>query len=84
MVVGAISLSGNSLLANPHANHRNHGWGQASDNGDNNASDRGNQMGVGHQTPQGDVKAPLDGGLISILLGGLGVAYYSRKKKLNK
>jgi hypothetical protein len=31
-----------------------------------------------------NVGAPLDGGLLTVLLGGAGIAYFARKKKKNQ
>jgi hypothetical protein len=66
---------------NTHANPDNHGWGKASDNGDNHASDRGNSQGVGHQQRGGNAAAPLDGGILALLVGGASAVYAARKRK---
>jgi len=87
----ALSLSSIETFAtNTHANPDNNGWGKASDNGDFHASPTGNSNGVGHQQPvqrpkpihgKNNVGAPLDGGILTLILGGIGAAYAVRKGK---
>ncbi len=74
----ALAFTPASIYGQNHnANPDNNGWGNASDNGDSHASDRGNERGVGHQ----NVGAPLDGGILTLLIGGLSVAYAARKRR---
>lgn len=47
----------------------------------------GHHHGGTHCTPPSSdntVGAPLDGGILTVLLGGAGVAYFARKKKKNQ
>ena len=78
LLFAAFLISPNNLMANgghpgyPHDNpYHHHDPGNHPGNG----CDPGDKPNVG---------APLDGGLISILLGGVGVAYLNRKRKKNK
>lgn len=49
----------------------------------NRRSNHGSPTGQCNSNGGNTVGAPLDGGIITILLGGAGVAYFARKRKKN-